>query len=217
MNRIIHLELVFLLLASFALASTARAQSAKGLLDKMLEVESKRAKGVNDYAMDITVMGHDTTLFYERVSTHAPNGKPIDTFRLVPFDEMQRRQQARQGMPPEAWAAYSDALRETGSAVSGETEKGMTEAGLPPGMLGAMGSGASAEPWASPNPSTMMNSMADFAGAAGAASTADRAVVDEAATATATATSIALFRKRASSSRSSTGNSPRCRPSSARR
>ena len=116
----------------------------------MLEVESKRAKGVNDYAMDITMMGHDTTLFYERVSTRAPNGKPIDTFRLVPFDEMNSRQQAGQGMSPEAWQTYSDALRETGSAMSSETEKGMNEAGLPPGMLGAMGNGAEAEPWAYP-------------------------------------------------------------------
>ena len=76
MNRIIHRGLAFLLFASFALPPAAGAQSAKGLLDKMLEVESKRAKGVNDYAMDITMMGHDTTLFYERVSTRAPNGKP---------------------------------------------------------------------------------------------------------------------------------------------
>ena len=193
MNRIIHPGLSFLLFASFALPPTAGAQSAKGLLDKMLEVESKRAKGVNDYAMDITVMGHDTTLFYERVSTRAPNGKPIDTFRPVPFDEMNSRQQAGQGMSPEAWQAYSDALRETGSATSSETEKGMTEAGLPPGMLGAMGSGAEAEPWASPNPSTMMNSMADFAGAAGKASTAEETAADEAAM----AKSMALFRKRA--------------------
>jgi len=192
-NRIIHLGLAFLLVASFALAPVAGAQSAKGLLDKMLEVESKRAKGVNDYAMDISMMGHDTTLFYERVSTRAPNGKPIDTFRLVSFDEMNRRQQAGQGMPPEAWQAYSDAMRQSGSAMSSETEKGMNEAGLPPGMLGAMGSGASAEPWASPNPSTMMNSMAGFAEAAGNASTADEAVADEAAA----TKSMALFRKRA--------------------
>lgn len=193
MNRIVHRGLVFLAVASFALASPAEAQSAKGLLDKMLEVESKRAKGVEDYAMDITVMGHDSTLFYERVSTKAPNGKPIDTFRLVPFDEMKRRQEAGQGMPPEAWQAYSDGLRQTGSAMSDETEKGMNEAGLPPGMLGAMGDGANAEPWASPNPSTMMNSMADFSDAAGKASTAEGAAENEAAL----AKSMALFRKRA--------------------
>ncbi len=193
MNRIIGAGLCVLLLASFAPTPTVSAQSAKDLLDKMLEVESKRAKGVDDYAMDITMMGHDTTLFYERVSAKAPNGKPIDTFRLVSFQEMQSRQEAGQGMPSGAWQAYSDGLRQTGSALSSETEKGMTEAGLPPGMLGAMGSGASAEPWASPNPSTMMNSMADFADAAGSASTAGEAVADEAAT----AKSMALFRKRA--------------------
>jgi peptidoglycan hydrolase-like protein with peptidoglycan-binding domain len=174
----------------------AESQSAKGLLDKMLEVESKRSKGVSDYAMDITMMGHDTTLFYERVSTRAPNGKPIDTFRLVSFAEMKQRQDAGQGMSPEAWGAYSDTIRQTGSAVSSETDKGMTEAGLPPGMLGAMGSdpgGAGAEPWASPNPGTMMNSMADFAEAAGKASAEAKADAHE----DAMAKSIALFRKRA--------------------
>ena len=193
MNPTIHAGLGLLLLASFALAPTASAQSAKNLLDKMLEVESQRAKGVDDYAMDVTTMGHDTTLFYERVSTKSPNGKPIETFRLVSFQEMQSRQEAGQGMPPEAWQAYSDALRQTGSALNSETEKGMNEAGLPPGMLGAMSSGASEEPWASPNPSTMMNSMADFAEAAGEGPPADEAVTDE----TAAAKSMALFRKRA--------------------
>ncbi|MGB5268219.1 MAG: hypothetical protein WBN30_16620, partial [Polyangiales bacterium] len=153
-----------------AVPAFASAQSAQGLLDKMLEVESKRAKGVDNYAMDITMMGHETTLYYERVSMRGPNGKPMETFRLVSFAEMQNRQQAGQGMSPEAWQAYSKAMRETGSAVSGEMDKGMNEAGLPPGMRDAMGSGAEAEPWASPNPSTMMGSMADFADAAGKAS-----------------------------------------------
>ena len=97
MNPTIHAGLGVLLLASFALAPTARAQSAKGLLDKMLEVESQRAKGVDDYAMDVTTMGHDTTLFYERVSTKSPNGKPIDDVppRLVRGDAESPRGGAR--------------------------------------------------------------------------------------------------------------------------
>jgi peptidoglycan hydrolase-like protein with peptidoglycan-binding domain len=193
MNRTLLGRLLCLVVVAVALTPTAGAQSAKGLLDKMLEVESKRARGVDDYAMDITMMGHDSTLFYERVSMGAPNGKPIETFRLVSFDEMRRRQEAGQGMSPEAWQAYSKGLEQTGAAVGSETEKGMTEAGLPQGMLGAMEEGASAEPWASPNPSTMMSSMAVFARAAGDASTADRAGADDAAM----AKSMGLFRKRA--------------------
>jgi len=176
-----------------AVPAFAAAQSAQGLLDKMLEVDRKRAKGVDDYAMDITTMGHATTLYYERVSMRGPNGKPMETFRLVSFSDMQSRQQAGQGMSPEAWEAYSKAMRETGSAVSGEMDKGMNEAGLPPGMRDAMGSGAEAEPWASPNPSTMMGSMADFADAAGKASA--EAKVD--AREQEMAKSMALFRKRA--------------------
>ena len=176
--------------------ATASSQSAKGLLDKMLEVDSKRSKGVADYAMDITMMGHDTTLFYERVSVQGAGGKPVETFRVVSFEEMKKRQEAGQGMSPDAWQAYSDALRQTGSAMSSETEKGMNEAGLPPGMLGAMGSdpsGAGAEPWASPDPRTMMNSMADFAAAAGDAPSKDKTNAGEAGM----AKSMLLFKKRA--------------------
>ncbi len=175
------------------LPAVASAQSAQGLLDKMLEAESKRAKGVDNYAMDITTMGHETTLYYERVSMRGPKGKPMETFRLVSFVEMQSRQQAGQGMSPEAWEAYSEAMREKGSAVSGEMDKGMNEAGLPRGMRDAMGSGAENEPWASPNPSAMMGSMADFADAAAKASAEAKADAREQEM----AKSMALFRKRA--------------------
>lgn len=176
-----------------AFAPVVMAQSAQGLLDKMLQGESKRAKGVDNYAMDISMMGHESTLYYERVNMRAPNGKPMQTFRLVSYGEMQSRQQAGQGMSPEAWAAYSKALRESGSAIGGEMDKGMNDAGLPPGMRDAMGSGAEAEPWASPNPSTMMGSMAEFADAAGRASS--EAKVD--ASSNDMEKSMALFRKRA--------------------
>ncbi|MGB5367934.1 MAG: hypothetical protein WBN14_16855, partial [Polyangiales bacterium] len=133
MKRAIHpVRLLLVGMSALVLVATvpalASAQSAKGLLDKMLEVESKRAKGVDNYAMDITMMGHQTTLYYERVSMRGPNGKPMEMFRLVSFAEMQNRQQAGQGMSPEAWQAYSKAMRETGSAVSGEMDKGMNGA-----------------------------------------------------------------------------------------
>jgi len=176
-----------------AVPAGVRAQSAQGLLDKMLEVESKRAKGVDNYAMDIVVMGHETTLYYERVSMRSPNGRPMETFRLVSFGEIQSRQQAGQGMSPESWKAYSEAMRETGTAMSGQMDQGMNEAGLPPAMRDAMGSGAEAEPWASPNPSTMMGSMAELTGAAG--KTAAEAKSD--ARDSDMAKSMALFRKRA--------------------
>jgi peptidoglycan hydrolase-like protein with peptidoglycan-binding domain len=175
------------------LPAVASAQSAQGLLDKMLAAETKRAKGVDDYAMDVRVMGHETTLYYERVSMRGPNGKPMETFRLVSFGEIQSRQQAGQGMSPEAWEAYSKATREAGAAVSDEMDEGMNEAGLPPGMRDAMGSGSEAEPWASPNPSTMMGSMATFTEAAGKASAEAQADAHD----DSMAKSMALFRKRA--------------------
>lgn len=190
MNRIFdwRLAIIFFTLVS-AVPAAADSQNAEALFDKMLEVEAKRARGVSDYAMDITMMGHETTLFYERVSIPVANGKPIETFRLVSFDEMKKRQQAGQGMSPDAWQAYSDGLRQTGSAMSDEMNRGMKEAGLPPGML----DGAEAEPWASPNPSTMMSSMAVFTEAAGDASAAGNVGAEEAAT----GESMMRFRKKA--------------------
>ncbi|MBT8441766.1 MAG: peptidoglycan-binding protein [Gammaproteobacteria bacterium] len=175
------------------LPAAARAQSAQGLLDKMLAAETKRAKGVDDYAMDVRVMGHEMTLYYERVSMRGPNGKPMETFQPVSYGLMQSRQQAGQGMSPEAWEAYSKAMRESGSALGGEMDRGMNEAGLPRGMREAMGSGAEAEPWASPNPSALMGSMAGFTDAAGKAS----AEANADARANDMAKSMAVFRKRA--------------------
>ena len=173
--------------------SVVAAQNAKGLLDKMLKLESQRAKGVDNYAMDVTMMGRPQTLYYERVSIRGPDGKPLQTFRLVPFNEIQSRQQAGQGMSPEAWDAYSKSMRQSGTTVGGEIDKGMNEAGLPPGMLDAMGSGAESEPWASPNPSTMMGSMADFTDAAAKASKESKADARN----NDMAKAMALFKKRA--------------------
>lgn len=197
MNRILdrRLAIAFVALVS-ATPAAADSNSAEALFDKMQEVDARRAKGVSDYAMDITMMGHDTTLFYERVSIPVPNDEPIETFRLVSFDEMKKRQEAGRGMPPDAWQAYSDGLRQTGSAMSNEMNRGMTEAGLPSGMLDGIGSdpaGPGAEPWASPNPSTMMSSMAGFTEAAGDSSSKGRGAAEEAAM----AESMLLFKKRA--------------------
>ena len=78
MNRAIHaVRLLLVGMSASVLVATvpalASAQSAQGLLDKMLEAESKRAEGVDNYAMDIAVMGHATTLYYERASMRGPN------------------------------------------------------------------------------------------------------------------------------------------------
>jgi peptidoglycan hydrolase-like protein with peptidoglycan-binding domain len=196
MNRLLdqRLAVVFFVLIS-AVPADAGAQSASGLFDKMTGAEAKRAKGVSDYAMDITMMGHDSTLYYERVTIPQTNRRPVETFRLVPFDEMKSRQEAGQGMPPDAWQAYSDALRQSGSAMDSEIDREMSEAGFPPGLLDAMGSGASEEPWASPNPGTMMNSMADFAAAGSGASSKGKDEAD--AEQAAMAESMSQFRKHA--------------------
>lgn len=183
-----RLAIALVLLVSGA-SGQARAQSAKALLDKVVETERKRSEGVSDYAMDITIMGHETTQYYERVTIPVPGGKPMETFRLVSFGQVDERTPAQQGMTPEAWQAYSDGLRRTGSGVDAEMQRGLNEAGLPPGLLDG---GGQAEPWASPNPAIMMDSMAGFTDAAAGANQA-RENDDE----TAIAQSMLLFRKKA--------------------
>ena len=195
-NRTIQRRLAFVFFTLIsAVPAAGGAQSASALFDKMSDADAKRSKGVSDYAMDITMVGHDSTLYYERVSIPRANARPIETFRLVTFNEMQSRQQAGQGMPPDAWQAYSDGLRQSGSAMDSEMDRERKEAGFPPGLLDGMGAGASEEPWASPNPGTMMNSMADFASAAGGASAKGKVEAD--ADKAAMAQSMSLFRKRA--------------------
>jgi hypothetical protein len=76
---------------------------------------------------------------------------------MVPHDELARRQD-QSGMTPEGLEAYADGLRMTGDALEAETRR----SGLPVDMIYSKGPPPGQEPWASPNPSVMMGSMADF-------------------------------------------------------
>jgi hypothetical protein len=179
-----HRLAILLVALSAALPASAEIRSFPELLDAMVEVQDRGAEGVSDYAMDVEMLGHPTTQYYERAEIVAADGARLDTFRLVPFDEVQRRQQAASGMPPDAWQAYADGLRQTGDAMGNEMERGMAEAGLPPGLLRAMGpdtTGPNAEPWASPDLRVMMGAMAEFADAAATAEPSPDGTADAAA------------------------------------
>jgi hypothetical protein len=163
---------------------SAEIRSFLELLDAMTESQVRGAEGVSDYAMDLEMLGHPTTHYYERAQIVAADGAQLDTFRLVPFDEIQRRQQVTSGMTPDAWQAYADGLRQTGDALGSEMDRGMANAGLPPGLLREMGpdaTGPNAEPWASPDPRVMMGAMAGFADAAATAEPSPDGTADAAA------------------------------------
>lgn len=155
-----------------ALFNQARAEDAAAILDKVQAMQMERSEGVNCYMVDQTVMGHRNVTLFERTALNL-DGKSLDTFRAVP----QRELDARQGggarvLTPEELEVFAGAAEQTGAAISTEVDRGMQEAGLPEGFLGALGAGSADEPWASPDAGVMMGSMAQFLRASAAAQAA---------------------------------------------
>lgn len=173
--------LLFLALSIAIAPASAGIDTFPDLLDAMVEAQERRAEGVRDYAVDLSLLGHDTTQYFERVEATADDGGSFETFRMVPFDEIERRREAESGMTPEAWQAYGDGLRRTGDALGSEYDRGLAEAGLPPGLLGALGPDPGEEPWASPDPRVMLGALGSFADAAGAAQAGSNGTADGAA------------------------------------
>lgn len=166
-----------------AVFGQARAEDAAAILDKVQAMQMERAEGVNCYLVDQTVMGHRNVTLFERAALKV-DGKSFDTFRAVP----QRELDARQGggarvLTPEELEVFAGATERTGTAISTEVDRGMQEAGLPEGFLGALGAGSADEPWASPDAGVMMGSMAQFLRAGAAAQVAGKAEAAEGAAA----------------------------------
>lgn len=113
--------------------------------------------GIHNYAIVMEMMGHTVPQYFERVQLSGPSGAGYEDFVLVPPDEIARRQDD-QGMTPQALDAYADGLRMTGDALETEALK----SGLPVDSIFSRGPAPGEEPWANPNPSVMMGSMADF-------------------------------------------------------
>lgn len=142
---------------ALGVATNATAADIESIAECAREQQQAHMAGVNNYAVVIEVMGHQTSQYFERVTTVSPSGGTHESFVLVPPDEIMRRQDDG-SMPPEALDAYADALRRTGDAIEAETR----QSGLPVDMIYSMGPPPGEEPWASPRPSVMMGSMADF-------------------------------------------------------
>lgn len=164
-----NLLVLFLISLSVAVPVTVQAEDAQSVIDEMIARDMARKSDVNFYVVRQSVMGQTVSQYFERTEVTLADGSTTDTFRSVSGPELQKRNAGgAEGLTPAQAEAYAQGLEQTGSAMSTEIDKGMQNAGLPPGMLKGMGSPA--EPWASPDPRTMMGAGAGFVRAAGQAS-----------------------------------------------
>jgi len=69
------------------LPAAALPADARTVIDKMLELQSERREGVDRYVVEQKTMGQVSKIAFERTSVTGPDGKPIDTFRVVLPDD----------------------------------------------------------------------------------------------------------------------------------
>lgn len=151
------------------------AQDAQTILRKAEELRLQRLEGVTSYTVDATVMGQRRVTLYERTPVTV-DGETVDVFRQVsPSAISQRKGDGPQSLTPEQLEAFASAQEQTGEALGTEMERGMEQAGLPKGLLGAVSAGSADEPWASPDPRIMMGANARFLRGAAAGQRANAA------------------------------------------
>ena len=92
-----HKAPALLLLICSIVPVPAFAADAQDIIDKVLKLEEERREGVNRYIVEQEVMGQVSKITFERTTVTGPDGKPMDTFRMVLPDEML---QARPGEDP---------------------------------------------------------------------------------------------------------------------
>lgn len=143
---------------ALGVSTGATAADIQSIAECAREKQQAQMAGINNYAVLVEIMGHAAPQYFERVTAASPAGGTHESFVMVPPDEIARRQDDG-GMSAEALEHYADGLRMTGDAL--ETEA--LNSGLPVDMIFSRGPPPGEEPWASPNPSVMMGSMADFA------------------------------------------------------
>ncbi len=153
---------IVLFMLTAILSSTVYGQSARDILEEVISRDMQRKSSVQNYIVNQCTMGVPMMLYYEKVVREV-NGEPIDTFRLVPPDEISRRQNNDAvSLTPEEMELFARGLEQTGDALSNEIEN----SGLPVDVF--MPVESYDEPWASPDPRVMTGSMAMFMRAAAA-------------------------------------------------
>ena len=146
-------------ISALVFSMNATAADIKDLAECAREQQESQLAGVDNYAVVVNIMGNEVPQYFERTSLASPTGGSYETFVLVPGGEIARRQD-QHGMTPAALDDYARGLRMTGDALESEVQK----SGMPVDMIYSKGPPPGEEPWASPRPSVMMGSMADFVG-----------------------------------------------------
>lgn len=144
---------------SMGRSSADASPEVRRIAECSVEKDEARHEGVRDYSMDLTMMDHEITQFFEQTIVTAADGVSYPTYRLVPPNEIAKRNtDESQRIPPEAMKEYANKLEEMGAA----TEREITQSGMPAGMIMNSGPADGEEPWASPNPRVMTHAMATF-------------------------------------------------------
>ena len=81
-----------LLLIGSILPAPVFAGDAQEIIDKVLELDQERRKGVDRYVVEQEVMGQVSTIAFERTTVTGPDGEPVDTFRMVLPDDILQAQ-----------------------------------------------------------------------------------------------------------------------------
>jgi len=80
--------LTIVLLSSMILSAPAYATDAQTIIDKVMKLQDERREGVNRYIVEQEALGQVSTITFERTTVTGPDGKPMDTFRMVLPDDM---------------------------------------------------------------------------------------------------------------------------------
>ena len=80
-----------LLLISCIAPAPAFAADAQVIIDKVLKLQEERREGVNRYIVEQEIMGQVSKIIFERTTVTGPDGKPVDTFRMVLPDDVLRQ------------------------------------------------------------------------------------------------------------------------------
>ncbi len=141
------------------LPAVALSQSAQSILETAREKQLERWDGVDVYVVKQTVVGVNGQSYFERADIELDDGTVETVFLPSPFGQPGADQcPGPQRMTAEAWEANAQAAEMMGAGMGEEIDRGMEEAGLPPGLLGATGS----DPWASFDPRVQMGGVAMF-------------------------------------------------------
>lgn len=76
------------LLFSCILPVPAWSADAQDIIDKVLQLQEERREGVDRYVVEQEVMGRVSKIAFERTTVTGPDGKDVDTFRMVLPEEM---------------------------------------------------------------------------------------------------------------------------------